>query len=138
MKTKLYALHWIVQAAAPHLDAGASIMTTASVQAYNPSAILLDYVTTEAGIVAYTQALSKQMIERGIRANVLAPGLVWTVLQPSGGQRQEKVNHFGKASAFERPGQPVELAPVYVLLVSHEGIFISGEVYGVTGGAGVA
>jgi len=138
LKTNLYALQWIVQAAAPHLEAGASIITTASVQAYDPSAILLDYATTKAGIVAYTQALAKQMIERGIRANVVAPGPVWTVLQPSGGQPQEKVREFGKASAFGRPGQPVELAPVYVLLASQEGSFISGEVYGVTGGAGVA
>jgi NAD(P)-dependent dehydrogenase (short-subunit alcohol dehydrogenase family) len=138
LKTNLYAMHWIVQAAAPHLQAGASIITTASVQAYDPSAIVLDYATTKAGIVAYTQALAKQMIERGIRANVVAPGPVWTVLQPSGGQPQEKVKQFGKASAFGRPGQPVELAPVYVLLASQEGSFISGEVYGVTGGAGVA
>ena len=138
LKTNLYALQWIVQAAAPHLEAGASIITTASVQAYDPSAILLDYATTKAGIVAYTQALAKQMIDRGIRANVVAPGPVWTVLQPSGGQPQEKVREFGKASAFGRPGQPVELAPVYVLLASQEGSFISGEVYGVTGGAGVA
>src|SRR6201996_949675 len=138
LKTNLYALHWIVQAAAPHLEAGASIITTASVQAYDPSAILLDYATTKAGIVAYTHALAKQMIERGIRANVGAPGPVWTVLQPSGGQPQEKVKQFGKASAFGRPGQPVELASVYVLLASQEGSYISGEVYGVTGGAGVA
>lgn len=138
LKTNLYAMHWIVQAAVPHLEAGASIVTTASVQAYDPSAILLDYATTKAGIVAYTQALAKQMIEKGIRANVVAPGPVWTVLQPSGGQPQEKVRKFGEGSAFGRPGQPVELAPVYVLLASQEGSYISGEVYGVTGGAGVA
>jgi NAD(P)-dependent dehydrogenase (short-subunit alcohol dehydrogenase family) len=138
LKTNLYAMHWIVQAAAPHLEAGASVITTASVQAYDPSAILLDYATTKAGIVAYTQALAKQLIERGIRANVVAPGPVWTVLQPSGGQPQEKVAKFGEGSAFGRPGQPVELAPVYVLLASQEGSYISGEVYGVTGGAGVA
>jgi NAD(P)-dependent dehydrogenase (short-subunit alcohol dehydrogenase family) len=138
LKTNLYAMHWIVQAAVPYLEAGASVITTASVQAYEPSAILLDYATTKAGIVAYTQALAKQLIERGIRANIVAPGPVWTVLQPSGGQPQEKVEQFGKASAFGRPGQPVELAPVYVLLASQEGSYISGEVYGVTGGAGVA
>jgi len=138
LKTNLYAMHWIVQAASPHLEAGASVITTASVQAYDPSAILLDYATTKAGIVAYTQALAKQLIERGIRANVVAPGPVWTVLQPSGGQPQEKVETFGQGSAFGRPGQPVELAPVYVLLASQEGSYISGEVYGVTGGAGVA
>jgi NAD(P)-dependent dehydrogenase (short-subunit alcohol dehydrogenase family) len=138
LKTNLYAMHWIVQTAVPHLEAGASVITTASVQAYDPSAILLDYATTKAGIVAYTQALAKQLIEKGIRANVVAPGPVWTVLQPSGGQPQEKVRKFGEGSAFGRPGQPVELAPVYVLLASQEGSYISGEVYGVTGGAGVA
>jgi NAD(P)-dependent dehydrogenase (short-subunit alcohol dehydrogenase family) len=138
LKTNLYAMHWIVQAAVPHLEAGASVIATASIQAYEPSAILLDYATTKGGIVSYMQALAKQLIERGIRVNVVAPGPVWTVLQPSGGQPQEKVREFGAASAFGRPGQPVELAPVYVLLASQEASFISGEVYGVTGGAGVA
>ena len=138
MKTNLYAMHWIVQAAVPHLPAGAAVITTASVQAYEPSAILLDYATTKAGIVAYTKALAKQLIKKGIRANVVAPGPFWTALQPSGGQPQEKVRNFGEQSEFGRPGQPVEIAPVYVLLASQEGSYISGEVYGVTGGAGVA
>lgn len=138
MKTNLYALHWTVQAAAPHLEAGAAIITTASIQAYDPSAHLLDYATTKAGIVAYTKALSAQMIERGIRVNAVAPGPFWTVLQPSGGQTQEKVRTFGSQSAFGRPGQPAEIAPVYVLLASAEASYITGEVYGVTGGAGIA
>lgn len=138
MKTNLYALHWITQAAVPHLNPGASIITTASVQAYDPSASLLDYATTKAGIVAYTKALAKQMMEKGIRVNAVAPGPFWTALQPSGGQTQEKVTKFGEASAFGRPGQPVEIAPVYVLLASQEGSYITGEVYGVTGGAGIA
>ncbi|HTN62167.1 MAG TPA: SDR family oxidoreductase [Devosia sp.] len=138
MKTNLYALHWIAQAAVPHLKAGAAVITTASIQAYQPSPILLDYATTKAGIVAYTKALAKQLIEKGVRANVVAPGPVWTVLQPSGGQPDEKVEDFGKDSDFGRPGQPVELAPVYVLLASQEASFINGEVYGVTGGKGVA
>lgn len=138
MKTNLYALHWIVQAAVPHLSAGAAVITTASIQAYEPSAILLDYATTKAGIVAYTKALAKQLIRKGIRANVVAPGPFWTALQPSGGQPQDKVASFGEQSEFGRPGQPVEIAPVYVLLASQEGSYISGEVYGVTGGAGVA
>jgi NAD(P)-dependent dehydrogenase (short-subunit alcohol dehydrogenase family) len=131
-------LHWITQAAVPHLKAGASIITTASVQAYEPSASLLDYATTKAGIVAYTKALAKQMIQKGIRANVVAPGPFWTALQSSGGQPPEAVMQFGEHSAYGRPGQPVEIAPVYVLLASQEGSFISGEVYGVTGGAGIA
>lgn len=138
MKTNLYALHWIAQAAIPHLPAGASVITTASIQAYEPSPILLDYATTKAGIVAYTKALSKVLIEKGIRANAVAPGPFWTVLQPSGGQPDEKVRNFGKDSDFGRPGQPAELAAVYVLLASEDGSFINGEVYGVTGGKGIA
>jgi len=138
LKTNLYAMHWITQAAVPHLPAGASVITTASVQAYDPSAILLDYATTKAGIVAYTKALAKQLIEKGIRANVVAPGPFWTALQSSGGQPPEAVETFGSKSQFGRPGQPVELSAVYVLLASQEASFISGEVYGVTGGAGVA
>ena len=138
MKTNLYALHWIAQAAVPHLKPGSSVITTASIQAYEPSAILLDYATTKAGIVAYTKALAKQLIEKGVRANSVAPGPFWTVLQPSGGQPDEKVKNFGKDSDFGRPGQPVELAPVYVLLASQDASFINGEVYGVTGGRGIA
>ena len=138
MKTNLYALHWIAQAAVPHLPAGASVITTSSIQAYEPSAILLDYATTKAGIVAYTKALAKQLLEKGIRANVVAPGPFWTPLQSSGGQPPEAVMKFGEESPYGRPGQPVEIAPVYVLLASQEASFINGEVYGVTGGAGVA
>ena len=138
MKTNLYPLHWVCQAAAPHLPPGAAIITTASIQAYEPSDILLDYATTKAGIVAYTKALAKQMIEQGVRVNAVAPGPFWTVLQPSGGQPQEKVEQFGAHSAFGRPGQAVEIAPVYVLLASQEASFVTGEVWGVTGGAGIA
>jgi NAD(P)-dependent dehydrogenase (short-subunit alcohol dehydrogenase family) len=139
MKTNLYALHWIAQAAVPHLPAGAAIITTASVVAYQPMPILLDYCTTKAGIVAYTKALSKQVIEKGVRANVVAPGPFWTPLQSSGGQPQENVMKFGEEEGiFGRPGQPVEIAPVYVLLASQEGSFITGEVFGVTGGMGIA
>ncbi|MFZ4165974.1 SDR family oxidoreductase [Brevundimonas sp. NPDC058933] len=137
MKTNLYGLHWLCQAAAPHLPPGAAIITTASIQAYEPSDILLDYATTKAGIVAYTKALAKQMIEKGVRVNAVAPGPFWTVLQPSGGQPQDKVEQFGAQSAFGRPGQPVEIAPIYVLLASQEASFVTGEVWGVTGGAGV-
>ncbi|MBB4154869.1 hypothetical protein GGQ80_002785 [Sphingomonas jinjuensis] len=138
LKTNLYAMHWIAQAAVPHLPAGAAVITTASVQAYDPSAILLDYATTKAGIVAYTKALAAQLLEKGIRANVVAPGPFWTPLQSSGGQPEGAVMKFGEKSAYGRPGQPVEIAPVYVLLASQEASYINGEVYGVTGGAGIA
>lgn len=138
LKTNLYALHWLARAAVPHLPPGAAIITTASIQAYEPSSHLLDYATTKAGIVAYSKALAEQLIEKGIRVNVVAPGPFWTVLQPSGGQFPEKVEQFGANSAFGRPGQPVELAPIYVLLASQEGSYITGEVFGITGGKGVA
>ncbi|ODT81379.1 MAG: NAD(P)-dependent oxidoreductase [Pelagibacterium sp. SCN 64-44] len=138
LKTNLYALHWLARAAVPHLPPGASIITTASIQAYEPSAHLLDYATTKAGIVAYSKALAEQLIKKGIRVNAVAPGPFWTVLQPSGGQFPEKVETFGQNSAFGRPGQPVELAPIYVLLASQEGSFITGEVFGATGGKGIA
>lgn len=138
MKTNLYALHWIAQAATPRLPPGAAVITTASIQAYDPSAILLDYATTKAGIVAYTKALSQQLIKKGVRANVVAPGPFWTVLQPSGGQPSEKVEKFGEQTDFGRPGQPVELAPIYVLLASQEGSYLNGEVFGAVGGGGVA
>jgi NAD(P)-dependent dehydrogenase (short-subunit alcohol dehydrogenase family) len=138
LKTNLYAMHWIAQTAVPLMPAGAAIVTTASIQAYDPSAILLDYATTKAGIVAYTKALAAQVLEKGIRANVVAPGPFWTALQSSGGQPQDAVMKFGEQVPLGRPGQPVEIAPLYVLLASQEGSYLNGEVMGATGGSGVA
>ncbi len=138
LKTNLYALFWITQAAEPHLKPGAAIINTASIQSYEPSPTLIDYAVTKAGIVAFSKALSKQMIEVGVRVNVVAPGPFWTALQPSGGQTQEKVEKFGTTVPMSRPGQPVEIAPIYVLLASQEASYITGEVYGVTGGVGIA
>ncbi|MFF7706644.1 SDR family oxidoreductase [Pseudomonas sp. NPDC007930] len=134
LKTNLYALFWLSKAAVPLMPAGATIINTASIQSYIPSATLLDYATTKAGIVAFTQALAKQVIERGIRVNAVAPGPVWTVLQPSGGQPQAKIPHFGEQVPMKRPGQPAECAPLYVLLASQESSYITGEIFGVTGG----
>jgi len=134
MKTNVYALFWLCQAAVPLMPAGATIINTASIQSYQPSATLLDYATTKAAIVAFTKALAKQVIERGIRVNAVAPGPVWTVLQPSGGQPQEKIPEFGSQTPMKRPGQPAECAPLYVLLASQESSYITGEVFGVTGG----
>jgi hypothetical protein len=115
------------------LQPGAAIINTASIQAYDLSEFLLDYATTKAGIVAFTKALSKQMIEKNVRVNAVASVPFRTALQPSGGQTQDKAQH----SAFGGPGQPVEIVPVYVLLASLEASFVTGEVYGVTGGAGI-
>jgi NAD(P)-dependent dehydrogenase (short-subunit alcohol dehydrogenase family) len=138
LKTNLYAMFWITKAAMPLLPAGASIINTASVVAYNPPKILVDYATTKAGIIAFTKALAKQSIEKGIRVNAVAPGPFWTALQPSGGQPPEAVEKFGSEVPLGRPGQPVELAPVYVFLASQEASYVTGEVYGATGGNGTA
>ncbi len=109
-----------------------------AIQAYQPSASLLDYALTKAGIADFSKALAKQLIAQGVRVNAVAPGPFWTPLQPSGGQTQDKIEQFGGQVPIGRPGQPVEIAPVYVLLASQEGSYITGEVYGVTGGTGIA
>jgi NAD(P)-dependent dehydrogenase (short-subunit alcohol dehydrogenase family) len=133
-KTNIYAMFWLCKYALPHLDAGSAIINTASIQSYQPSPTLLDYASTKAAIVAFTKALAKQVAEKGIRVNAVAPGPVWTPLQPSHGQPPEKIPEFGAQSLYGRPGQPVEVAPAYVFLASQESSFITAEVIGVTGG----
>ncbi|GHG22252.1 NAD(P)-dependent dehydrogenase [Deinococcus indicus] len=133
-RTNVYAMFWITQEALKHLGAGASIINTTSIQAYRPSPNLLDYASTKAAIVAFTQALAQQLGEKGIRVNAVAPGPFWTPLQPSGGQTQEKVMEFGKDTPLGRPGQPAELAAMYVFLASQESSYTSGSTLGATGG----
>jgi NAD(P)-dependent dehydrogenase (short-subunit alcohol dehydrogenase family) len=133
-KVNVYAPFWICKAALPHMSAGASIINTASVQSFDPSAGLLDYAQTKACNVAFTKALSQQLGEKGIRVNAVAPGPFWTPLQPSGGQPQDKIEKFGGTTSLGRPGQPAEIAPIYVLLASQESSYMTGEVVSVTGG----
>ena len=133
-RTNVTAMFWLCQEALPLMPAGASIINTTSIQAYQPSPTLLDYASTKAAIVAFTKALAKQVASRGIRVNAVAPGPVWTPLQPSGGQPQQKIPSFGTKTPLGRPGQPAELAPIYVLLASQESSFVTAEIYGVTGG----
>jgi NAD(P)-dependent dehydrogenase (short-subunit alcohol dehydrogenase family) len=137
MKTNVYALFWITQAAIPLLKPGASVINTTSIQAYEPSRGIIDYAMTKAAIVAFTKGMVPQLMEQGVRINAVAPGPFWTPIQPSG-QPPEKLAELGKEVPFGRPGQPVEIAPVFVLLASQEGSYITGEIYGVTGGTGVA
>ena len=135
-KTNVYAPFWIVKALLPRLEPGAAILCTSSIQASDPSKSLLDYAQTKACNVAFVQALAAQVIDKGIRVNAVAPGPFWTPLQSSGGQPQDVIEKFGSESPYGRPGQPAEIAPVYVFLASQEASYVTGEVYGVTGGTG--
>ncbi len=132
--SNVFSLFWIVKAAIPYLPEGATIITTSSIQAFQPSATLVDYAATKSAIVAFTRALAKQLAPKGIRVNSVAPGPIWTALQVSGGQPQEKLPEFGQNTPLKRAGQPVELAAIYVLLASQESSYVTAEVYGVTGG----
>ena len=133
MKTNLYAMFWLCKHALPHLSSGSTIVNTTSIQSRQPSPELLDYATTKAGIVAFTQGLAAQLAEKGIRVNGVAPGPIWTPLIPAT-MGEDQVESFGTQTPLGRAGQPAELAPAYVFLASQESSYVTGEVIGVTGG----
>ncbi len=132
-QTNVLPMFWLCKAAIPHLKPGSSIINTASIQAFDPSPSLLHYSATKGAIVTFTKGLSSELIEQGIRVNAVAPGPVWTPLIAAT-MEGDKVSTFGETNPTKRPAQPAELAPAYVFLASHDGVFVVGEVIGVTGG----
>lgn len=132
-KTNVYATFWLSRAALSHLPPGGSIINTASIQGYNPSPQLLPYAATKSALLGMTKGLAKLAIEKGVRVNAVAPGPVWTPLIP-GSMPQDLYEQFGKNTLFERTAQPIELAPLFVWLASPEASYVTGEVFGATGG----
>ncbi|AWB86421.1 SDR family oxidoreductase [Mycetocola zhujimingii] len=135
-KTNLYAVMWTARAAIPHLKPGSSIITTSSIQAFDPSPELIDYAMTKAAQVAFTKALAQQLGDKGVRVNAVAPGPIWTPLIPATSW-PDKVESFGADTPIGRAGQPAELAGAYVYLASDDASYVSGAVLPVTGGKGL-
>ena len=135
-KTNVYAVFWITKAAVALMKPGASIIITASVNAYDPSDYIIDYAATKGAVMIFTKGLAKQLASQGIRVNAVAPGPFWTPLQVTGGQPADRLPTFGAHTPMKRPGQPAELAGVYVLLASQESSYATGQVYGAVGGNG--
>jgi len=136
-KTNVFAQFWLVKAAIPHMQPGGTIINVCSAQAYKPSPTLLPYASTKGAVVTFTEGLAQDVVQYGLRANVVAPGPVWTPIIPAS-MEPETVSQFGLQSPMGRPGQPAELAPAFVFLASQESSFVNGAVIDITGGQPVA
>jgi NAD(P)-dependent dehydrogenase (short-subunit alcohol dehydrogenase family) len=133
-QTNIFGMFFMVQAALPHLKEGAAIINTTSVTMYKGSKLLLDYSATKGAITAFTRSLSKNLVEQGIRVNAVAPGPIWTPLNPFGGQPKEKIPEFGKDTPIGRPGQPNEVAPCFLFLACEDSSYMIGQVLHPDGG----
>ena len=132
-QTNVFGSFYLTRAALPRLKPGAVILNTTSIQAYEPGENLIPYAATKASIASLTKSIAKLAGKNGIRVNAVAPGPVWTPLIPST-MKPEKVKHFGENTVFQRPAQPAEIAKVFVFLASDDASYVSGEIYGATGG----
>ncbi|GJD50540.1 putative oxidoreductase YghA [Methylobacterium crusticola] len=135
-QTNVYAMFWITKAAMKHLQRGSAIINTSSVNAYEPSETLIDYAATKAVVANFSKGLAKQLAAKGIRVNAVALGPFWTPLQVSGGKLPGTLPTFGGETPIGRPGQPAEIAGIYVLLASDEASYSTGQVFGAVGGRG--
>ena len=133
-QTNIFGMFFLTQAVRPHLQKGAAIVNCTSVTMYQGSSELLDYSSTKGAITAFTRSLSENLVKHGIRVNAVAPGPIWTPLNPSGGASPEKLEHFGEKTPMGRPGQPNEVAPAFLFLACDDSSYMSGQVLHPNGG----
>jgi NAD(P)-dependent dehydrogenase (short-subunit alcohol dehydrogenase family) len=133
-QTNIFGMFFITQAARPHLKEGSAIVNCTSVTMYQGSKELLDYSATKGAITAFTRSLSENLVNKGIRVNAVAPGPIWTPLNPFGGSTPEKMEHFGESVPMGRPGQPNEVAPSFLFLACEDSSYMSGQVLHPNGG----